>query len=465
MEEQINILNIIELMRKALLRSETCLKPEKPPVSCSAASRDIIGDYSIGYSLNLLNNSYTLCKIARKKGCDAKLFLDPDFGDIFATSSPAWEECDFVMKDMPETAKELPQWKPPDFVKTAHWNLGPLNEVSQNFEYEKLQELYKGAAIELIPKDQFSYLMAYSVLPHRDLLTLYSLVDILHVCGSHIGLASFSNKPYVTLSYGSDLFNLPFEDTEIGWMQCRGYRKATRHIVAGKWALEHMERLGISRRKMDLIPFMIDTDFYAPLKESPLRPTLRKKHAGKVIFFVGARQNWAWKGSNKLIRAISKVKKRTDKAVFLSVWYGQDIDRSEELIKDLKLGQTIQKIGVLSKGAMRRYVDAADVCIDQFTHGALGTFALESMSMGKPLIAYCDAEKHFDFREPPPLLNAFSEDEIAGRIMDCIKGYEGLPQIGSKHREWIKLYHGHDILWPVYDEVYRKALMSARWKQ
>lgn len=452
--------NFILALRKAILRNEKLLGERKIPLPAAHNAGTIIADYSIGYSCNLANNAYTFCKIARKYGRDARLFLQPNFIDTTVLSLPIWEEIYFISDMMPEQPKVLPNWENPDFVKSSYWDETYINNMPINFEYEKLRDFFEDTPVEIY--DQISYLMSYTVIPHRDLLRHYNSVDILHVSGLHIGVASFTNKPYVTFPFGGDLFITPFEDNEAGWMQNRGFKNADRHIASGKVMLQFMETLGISKSKIDLLPLMIDTDVNAPDPDNFLHRELNEKYPGKVIFLAGARQNWVWKGNDKLFRAIAKIAKHSDKAIFLTVWYGQDTAKSDKLIKELGIENKIVKIGVVSKAALRKYINAADVCMDQFTHGGLGTFALESMSCGKPLITYYNKTKHFDFAEDPPLLSSFTEEEIGEKINFCLKKTNELRATGNKHRDWTKKYHGHEALWPEYDAVYKRALSESK---
>jgi len=456
------IANQVSFARKLLLKSEALSKPEKIPQPCAVDTGSIVEDYSVGYSGNLLNNAYTFCKILRKNGRNAQLFLDPKFSDNMVTSLPDWEEVDFNSSHMPRSIDELPLWDRPDFIKSAEWNLDHLNHLSLEFTYEKMVDFFHDTPVEVIPNDELSYLIAYSAVPHRDLLRLYDSVDILHVSGVHIGVASYTNKPYVTFPFGGDLFSLPFNNDEIGWLQARGFRRANRHIISGNIMFDYMKTLGIPEEKIDVIPLMIDTDVNSPVSDNPIREELNRKYPGKVIFFLGARQNWFWKGNDKFLKAVTKVKDKIENAVFLTVWYGQDTERSDELIQSLGIDHVICKMGIFSKKALRNYIDAADVCIDQFTHGGLGTFALESMSCAKPLITYYTSDKHFHFDQDPPVINSFSEDEIAESIVFCSENSDKLAQTGHNSREWIKRYHGHEALWPAYDEVYRKALADSR---
>lgn len=452
----------VSVLREILLRQEASLRQERIPQPITIDLKLAGDEYKLGFSCNLLNNAYGFCKIARKFGINAQLFLDPLFADIHVTSLPEWEEVDFQAKTMPESKRVLPQMKRQSFIREAFWDLGQFDKFPKPFDFDALSRYFDGTSVKVIRNDYVSYLLAYTVIPHRDMLRLYNEVDILHVSGSHIGLASFQEKPYVTFPYGADLCAMPFADSEIGRMQSRGFRKANRHIVGGNVFLEYLSNLGVPKQKIDLLPFMIDTDQCAPLQDNPLRDQLRKGIGDKVLFLIGARQNWIWKGSDKLWRAIAKVVTQTQEAEFISVWYGQDLSPSSRLLKELDLQRYVNKLGILSKKSLFQFIDAADVCIDQFTHGGLGTFALEAMGCAKPLITFFNPDKQFHYEKNPPILSAFSEDEIAERILDCIRQKKDLVRLGTLHREWIKKYHGHEVLWPQYDKVYRRALVDAR---
>jgi len=446
---------VFDLLRKNTLRIGALGVPVAPhPCEYSPDSQ---GAYRLGYSCNLLNNNYLFCKIARSQGVNADLFLDPKFLDITATSLPFWEEVEYQSKTMPSAEDVMDAWQLPSFVKVAKWSLEFYTAQLARFDFRGLSRIFKGG-LDIRPGDETGYMYAYSALPHRDMMCFYSGVDVLHVSGSHIGLAAISGKPYVTFPYGADLFTLPFEDSELGWMQASGFRKASRHIVSGGIMMEYMQALGINKRLIALLPFMVDTDTYAPLQNNEIKDALKKEYPGKTIILLGARQNWAWKGSGKFLKALGDVAEKRDDVVVLCVWYGQDVDKSERFIAEIGLENKIVKMGVVSKPLLRKYIDAVDVCVDQFTHGGLGTFALESLSIGKPLITHYNAEKHFRFEENPPVINSFSVEEIAEAIRFCVDNPNEMKALGEKSRSWLCKYHGHKVLWPAYDAEYRRAI-------
>lgn len=416
------------------------------------------GAYRLGYSCNLLNNSYIFARIARRMGAQATLILDPRFHDNEVSALPAWEEVQYAGEAMPAVDAPLfSEWPLPDFVQTALWDLKHQNIGFTGPDYELLRAAY-GGKVAIAENDISQFFLYFNALGHKDLLQQYQDMDVLHVSGYHVGLASLAGKPYVTFPFGGDLYIEPFQNNERGWLYQRGFKCATRHIASGEIMLEYLHTLGVPKSRIDLLPFMMDTDIYSPQPGNPLRQALRRKYSGRVIFFVGARQNWNWKGSDKLWRAVAKALKREPNAMFLTVWYGQDSQRSLDLIRELGIENNVVRIGVLSKPSLRQHIDASDVCVDQFTLGGLGTFSLESLSIGKPLLTYYTPEKHFSSQATPPILSAFTVDEIADTLVQCVQGAAKLPELGTQSRAWAVENHGHEVLWPAYDATYRRAL-------
>lgn len=460
-----SLLQAVAALRLLILKADAAKQPVAPSPPNKINPSAILNTYRIAFTYNLLNNSYIFCKIARRNGIDAFLLLEPTFAETTITSMPQWEDVDFQSSSMPKSTKSLPRWNCPEYILSSDWDIDIYNHIGTLFEYEKLCVALEGAPVDSPVGDPLKYLRYYSVLPHKGLLARFAPFDVLHVSGTHIGLASFTQKPYVVFPFGGDLFSLPFETTEIGNMQARGFYNASRVIASGKVFLPYLEALGIPASKIDMLPFMVDTTTYSPQdRDSSLREQIcGEGNDSKCIFFMGARQNWFWKGNDKIFKAIAKIRKKTNNAIFVTSWYGQDCEKSSKLIDELNISDLVLKVGVMSKIRMRKYFSAVDVCIDQFTHGGLGTFSLESMSCGVPLITYYQANKHFDFPKEPPILNAFTEDEIAEKILFCIEKQNSLRLIGDSHRQWIINNHGCDKLWPQYDEVYKRAILEHRY--
>lgn len=439
----------------AELACRTCLNVM--PVEGTPFDERIIdrGDYAVGFACNLANNAYIMAKGLHRRGINCKLFIETDFTDSYIMSQPAWEDQWFVGDDLPERNDILNGWRRPDYCIECRYKQ-ELSSFAREFDYVEMNR--RLSKIGIITNDPINYLKHHQIISHLEMLENMNNMDVLHVSGIMIGVASFLKKPYVTFPFGGDLYITPLEDNLRGWFQVQGFRRADMHIASGKLMADYLQRLGIRKNKIVLLPFMYDTEEYAPMSNNRLKIELHNAYPGKKIFFIGARQNWIWKGNDKLYRAISRIKNVKEKAVFITTWWGQDMNKSDLLINELGITETIVKIGIASKGALKHYIDAADVCIDQFTLGSLGTFSLESLSFAKPLLAYYSNDKHFEFAEVPPLFNVSTEDQIYETLNNIIDDKVDLADIGAEARKWINKYHSINALWPEYDRVYRMAI-------
>ena len=448
-----------DMIRQRFVLEELALRtsldsPVLEPVPLDSKIVDGNGDYSVGFACNLANNAYILCRAIARQGRKARVLYEPDFMDTYPLSSPVWEDREIEAEDESAAAKEIARHGLPELCSRCMYD--PSIRSSNPFDVVGVGELCRGTGIKV--NSPIKSCKANSVLGHRDMLSQMDAFDVLQVSGNAIGLASVCGKPYVTFPFGGDLYITPFDDNQQGWLQTEGFRRAEMHIATGGAMVDYLERLGVRRSKIAVMPFAYDTDVYAPLRENGLRDDFRRKYPGKTAIFCGSRQNWAWKGNDKFFNALARIKDVRDRVVCISTWWGQDMDKSDALIRQLGLGEVVVKVGLVSKARLRRLVDASDVCVDQFTLGGLGTFALESMSMGKPLLVHYDEKTHFSFSEPPPVFNVSSEDEIFEALQYVLENRDKLPETGSRCREWVVKHHSFKALWPQYDAVYRMAI-------
>ena len=83
----------------------------------------------------------------------------------------------------------------------------------------------------------------------------------------------------------------------------------------------------------------------------------------------------------------------------------------------------------------------ADVIVDQFDVGGLGAIAAEAMALSKPVLMHLEmANLNIVYSEPPPLLSAFSEDEILDVLLKHRDRAE-LAAIGAAAKDWV--YRNH----------------------
>ncbi|SCL32180.1 Glycosyltransferase involved in cell wall bisynthesis [Micromonospora pallida] len=89
---------------------------------------------------------------------------------------------------------------------------------------------------------------------------------------------------------------------------------------------------------------------------------------------------------------------------------------------------------------LRDLVRSADVVLDQFALGSYGTFAVEAMAAGRPVLAYLHDEVVTLMDEPPPIVNATPQtlrDELTALVADPRRA----ARIGAESVEYAREYH------------------------
>lgn len=103
--------------------------------------------------------------------------------------------------------------------------------------------------------------------------------------------------------------------------------------------------------------------------------------------------------------------------------------------------------------ALQRYA-AADIVADQFCMGSFGTFGVEGMAAGKPVLAYLDQEELGDPAFNLPFVNANAEN-LAGVLAALIHLPELRERLGRAGREAIERYQSIEPLAEVWDRILR----------
>ncbi len=182
-------------------------------------------------------------------------------------------------------------------------------------------------------------------------------------------------KPLVGHAHGSDL------------------RAALNHRVWGRVVrhnILHCDKVLVStpdileiakeyREDAEYLPNPVDMEIFFP------KPSNEKDLKIKVL--IASDSNWAVKGTDIAIKALSKVKDAVDVSI---INYGRDFGKTVALASSLGV-----KLEILPKAlhtSLNRYYWAADVIIDRFTLGSLGLVSLEAIASGRPTLAFVSSE-------------------------------------------------------------------------
>jgi glycosyltransferase involved in cell wall biosynthesis len=105
-----------------------------------------------------------------------------------------------------------------------------------------------------------------------------------------------------------------------------------------------------------------------------------------------------------------------------------------------------------------KLLSAVDAVFDQFNAGSAGLLVLECMSMGIPTFIYFSPEYEEFFKEPPPVINVFTEDEICNKITELCTNAGMRVNIGLSARNWIIKYFHWELVTKQFIKFYEDIL-------
>ena len=433
---------------------------------------------------NIANNAYNNAKFLRRTGIEADV-LCYDYRHIMA--EPEWEDAEFdgeVDEYHPDwTRVDLQGFKRPEWFR--HLDLNELNrkhfegrrqwfkgQYRLEWNFMRAKELARDTARYLNLRWDFHRLVRHRRDPLRygEISSMAPYVrylgphmrgyDIIQAYGLYeprFALLAAPGTPFVAFEHGT-MRDFPFEDSDKGRWIALAYRKARKVVITNADSILAAKRIGLTN--FEFIPHPVDEAKFCP-QATPLSAELRNRYGCEFVLFSPARQNWSLKGNDKAIRAFAQVLKRSKReAVLLMCAWGQETERSRKLIEELGIERRVVWLPPLNKMKLRKFYNAADVVLDQFTLGAFGTTTPEAMACGKPVMLYLNEEVHkWCFPEMPPVISACTVAEIANRLMDMLEASAAERRLlGQRGRAWVETYHGWELVAEKHRRLYQEIL-------
>jgi glycosyltransferase involved in cell wall biosynthesis len=238
-------------------------------------------------------------------------------------------------------------------------------------------------------------------------------------------------------------------------------------------------------RKQNLIDKMVklrlawDIDKYAVEEDVKLADRYKSYN---VVYFMIARHSWksVWndmKGNDKFIRSFARfVKERRPNALYVTIEKGNDVGASKQLIEELGIAKNVEWIKEMNKDGIRAYNSLTNVVVvDQFWHDkwfvrypedrqkpriGFGSGSIEALAASRPLITTFFDEDFYDGNHPP-ILSAFTEDDIFRRLVQSYDmSVEERTAFGKKGYEFVKKYHGWENTSDLYIQTLHKILQE-----
>lgn len=403
---------------------------------------------------NTLNNSYNLAYFLRAKGIDAEMFLDNS--SSLQQDYPWWEDSHL-------SENNLPEW----------------------IHYYRLKPDF------LFPQTELKRLI-------RD----FSKCDVALVCGWGPIIAYRAKVPYLFHSFGSDLNITAFAESVLEALSVfsrfrvpRGLKSLLFTSHFQREAIKQADRIGIYMgyqvnpyvkplgvlNKMKKLRLAWDIDKYRTDENLELK---RKYKDFEIVYFMIARQTWksVWsdlKGNDKFIKAYARfVKDKKPNALLVAIEKGNDLDESKKLISELGIESRVEWVKEMNKDGIRAFNSLQNVIVvDQFWHNqwykkypsdhtkprmGFGSGSIEALSAGRSLITAFFDEDFYDGNHPP-ILSAFTEEEIYNRLVESIEmGAEGRKLLGQKGYEFVKKYHDWENAVELHIECLKEILKERK---
>ncbi len=412
----------------------------------------------IGLFDNLANQAFITARAWRKLGIQVDLVLQRGAIDQHVLNWPEWEECEVEGDDRQALAAAASGWQAPAFLREVAYD----NELQSRYAgrpeaAEEVAALYHEAFGRVLPSDHALVLAQYmGSWPYIQAMNDY---DVVMVSMSAIYLAPFSPKPFVLCPLGGDLYLRSFEQDTVGLLFRTAFRQAAHLSLPETDYFTYVERLATTAPR-SFMPLIVDTDVYAPGEERDLRARWQTQVGGERFLLGVCRQDWLWKGSDKLIRAFARFRDRPEGAgwrLLLQSW-GADITRSRALVTELGLDDVTLWLPMCSKPLLRRRQRAADVVADQFVMEGYGASVLECLAAGKAVMIrpVPESAKHHFRHGPPPFVAATTEDDILAAL-GALCDQSERDRIGNASRAWVEREHGYRVLTPFYQEMLEAA--------
>lgn len=367
---------------------------------------------------NLWNNGYNTCRMLRKKGVDAHLFIPATELDSFQR----WNNIE---------GKSLPPW---------------VHEFGSRLP-DSLRYLRK--VLTLTSHLRVAYQLSQFDVVHSWTAALASIWPAQQVLRT-------MRVPYIAYATGSDLREETRKNTPIGERFRRYFQGAVLTACSpDEINIQQVDRLGLTRNIFLSAP--IDTDEFRPLNLPRIAPEY------DVVFFHPSRLDWgltdqgpfrsSMKNTDWFFRAFSRFIQDGGKGIVIVLERGSDLGIAKALCRELGIEPWIRWLPEMNKGQLVEYFNRCDVVVDQFHLGTYGTTALEAMACGAPVMMFIDPRYHkMGYPVLPPIYNCRTEDEI----YECIALATDRQQrdvIGREARNYVMKYHHWEI---VIDDLIRK---------
>lgn len=245
--------------------------------------------------------------------------------------------------------------------------------------------------------------------------------------------------PVINITTGSDITEL-INDKSLSGIRYRQYL----HFAKLNWCSNYPYAIkNLVVHKIPNVVFM-RFPYYIPQEKTK---SVLKRTDDTIWFFNPAHVDFgitdnkkgrnSTKGTDRFINAFVRAINKGYNYKCILLERGPDVEVAKNIIKECNAEQYFIWKPHMTRDELYDEIAKADVIVDQFDVGGFGGIAIESMSMGKPVMIYIHEACHsLSYIGVSPILNCYSEDEIYEQIIRC-NDLDFMTEIGEKSRKWV----------------------------
>jgi glycosyltransferase involved in cell wall biosynthesis len=294
---------------------------------------------------------------------------------------------------------------------------------------------------------------------------LFENYDLIHAYSTDGILSLLAEKPYLSYEHGT-IRSIPFQDTQAGRLCRLTYKMANFVCITNADNIVAAKKLNLL--KYGFLPHPINEDaFDFALPRSELVSAMHKKYGAEYLIFHPSRQHWGdkdpgnWdKGNDVFIEGLAKfVKENEISTKAILVEWGQHVNKTKQLIKQLNIKENIIWIAPISAKKMAEYIQSVDLLADQFYLGAFGSTLPRALACGTPAMIFLNEKLHeWCFREMPPVINARNQEEVNAGLIKAFRDRDWVAENSKNSMEWYKKYHSSEVIVATLNEAYKNCL-------
>jgi len=288
--------------------------------------------------------------------------------------------------------------------------------------------------------------------------------DVLVCSGLGLLFARSTGRPFVFISFGSDLDQLalqgwsgnPSEYARAGWarrlgyrLRGRRYRKALPHASCAIVAPHQAARArAMGLKDLRWMNHVLDLEVFHPLSEEEKRTErniLKARFGGDRFVLVGSRHTWRdrgltdYKGTDIALRALARIAGALPDLRIILIEKGWDVGETRMLVRELDLQDIVCWIAPMPRPDLARLYGSVDAVLDQFGFGILALVAVEAMASGAAVLTKLPSFEAAPFYGETPLFaDAGSEDEVAQRLTEILTQPDERDRLGAAGAAWAK---------------------------